>query len=150
MEEEIKIPGQPNTDMTQTNEILYGILSLLESMVAKDKEVVDDVMQISYPADGTHATLAAGVTELDYDAGTIKTPAGVVSRMSSSLRKTGKPYMQSVAMKADGNIVVQFDSHDKFPVDAAEWYQATNQEFNRIRITVTADTGFYVMSSSAA
>lgn len=143
------IPGQPNTDMTQTNEILYGILSLLEGMVAEEKEVVDDVMQISYPNDGSHATLGIGVTDLDFDAGTIIISTGAVSNMSTSLRKQGKKWMESTSLKANMDIIIQFDTHDKIALDMDERYQATNQEFNRLRITCTAATEFSGVFSSA-
>lgn len=143
------ISGQPNTDMTQTNEILYGILSLLEGMVQDEKEVVDDVMQISYPKDGSHATLGVGVTDLNFDAGTITISTGAVSNMSTSLRKMGKKWMESASMKADQDVIIQFDTHDKIAVDIDERYQSTNQEFNRLRITCTVATDFSAVFSSA-
>lgn len=146
---EIIIPGQPNTDMTQTNEILYAILSMMEVRHAKVEEVREDVMQISYPADGSHSTLGIGVTDLDFDAGTITISTGAVSTMSTSLRKQGKKWMESASMKADQDIIIQFDSHDKIAVDIDERYQATNQEFNRLRITCTVATDFSAVFSSA-
>lgn len=149
MEGEIRIPGQPNTDMTQTNEILYAILSMMEERRAKVEEVREDVMQISYPADGSHATLGIGVTDLDFDAGTITISTGVVSTMSTSLRKMGKMWMESASMKANQDVIIQFDTHDKIAVDIDERYQATNQEFNRLRITCTVATDFAAVFSSA-
>ena len=149
MEGEIRIPGQPNTDTTQTNEVLYAILSKLEEMAADERVDEHDICQLSYPRDGTKATLAAGTTDIDFDAGTIISTTGVVSRMSSSLRKRGKPFMQSIAMKGNKGFIAQLDEHDKFPVDANEWYQASNMEFSRLRITSVADTAFFVSASSA-
>ena len=150
MEGEIMIPGQPNRDMTTTNDILLNILGKLEEMMQEERVDEHDICQLSYPRDGTKATLAAGTTDIDFEAGTIISTTGAVSRMSSSLRKKGKAFMQSVAMKGNKDFVAQFDEHDKFPVDASEWWQATNMEFSRLRITSVADTAFFVSASSAA
>lgn len=141
--------GYENPDMTRTNEILYSILAMMEERHAKVEEVKEDVMQISYPNDGSHATLGIGVTDLDFDAGTIIASTGAVSKMSTSLRKQGKKWMESASLKANQDIIIQFDSHDKIAVDIDERYQATNQEFNRLRITCTVSTEFAAVFSSA-
>ena len=146
---EIRIPGQPNTDMTQTNDILYGILSMMEKRHTKVEEIKEDVWQLSYPKDGTRASLGAGVTTIDFDAGTIVDSTGAVTQMSSSLRRHGKEFMQSAALNVDHDVVIQFDQHDKIPVRAHAWYHGNQQEFTQIRITATEATTFFVTVSTA-
>ena len=147
---EIIIPGQPNTDMTQTNEILYGILSVIEERHQNIEEIKEDVWHMSYPKDGTRATLTTGTTTLDFDAGTIMTPADAVSRMSSSLRKRGKAFMQSVMVDAERDVVIQFDNEDKIYLRAAHRYVASNKEFTKLRITTTESTSCTCLASSTS
>jgi len=135
----------------QTNEILMNILAKLEEM-SEDKvedDAYENVLILSYPRDGTKATLAAGVTDLDFTAGTITATTGAVTDMSTSLRKQGKDFMESVSLKSDVNIIVQLDSHDKFAVDADERFQASNMEFSRVRITTSGTTEFSSMFSTS-
>lgn len=123
-----------------------GALVEILTLQAATKE---NVWMFAHPKDGTKATLTTGTTDLNFDAGTITTPAGVVTKMSSSLQKLQKSFMESVALRANLAIVIQFDAHDKLPVDANEWFQQDNTEFARIRVTTTASTKCIVLASSA-
>lgn len=143
------IPGQPSMDMTATNDILFSILSTLERQEEERGVEKEDIWQAAYPNDGTKGTLATGVTTLDYDAGTVMSPSDVVTAMSSSLRKQGKSFMQAVALRTSAAVILQFDGHDKFPLDANEWFQADNMEFNKLRITAAASTTCIVLASTA-
>ena len=134
---------------TQINDTLLAILSKLETDSEKVDDIIEDVWQLSYPRDGTRAVLGIGTTTIDFDAGTILDADGLVTEMSSSLRKHGKAFMQSVAMTADHDIVIQFDLHDRMPLRAHGWYHGTQQEFTRIRITTTQATSVFVAVSTS-
>lgn len=140
-----QIAGKETEICVPPVEGLGGLVDVLN----RQAEAVENVWQFAHPNDGTKATLTTGVTDLNFDAGTITTPAGVVSAMSSSLRKRKAEWMQSVALRADTDITIQFDNHDKHIVDAWEWYQSNNQEFKRLRITTTASTECLVLASTA-
>ena len=141
--------GYENPDMTRTNEILLSVLSMMEERHAGIEELKEDVWQLSYPRDGTRASLGVGTTTIDFEAGTIVDYAGAVTRMSSSLRKHGKEFMQSVALTVDHDVVIQFDQHDKIPVRAHAWYHGNQQEFTQLKITATEATALFVTVSTA-
>lgn len=134
-------------DIKPTNDILLSILSLLERQQEED-EAEKNVWQASYPNDGTQATLAAGTTVLDFEAGTVIDTAGAVTMMSSSLRRAGVESLRSASIFVDQDVVVQFDSHDKIFQEANTWMYATDNDFLRIQVTCTVNTTFQVMVSS--
>ena len=139
--------GETTIDV-QIRDVLLGILSNMESRNEEVSERREDIWNVAYPNDGSYATLTTGTTDIDFDAGTVVSPAGVVTTLSSSLRKKGKDHLQSAAIKADVGIILQFDSEDKFPVDAGEWFQANHYEFRRLRITTTVATDCIVLAST--
>ena len=149
MKGETIMPGQPNIEMTPTNEILLSILSMIEDRHDKVEELKDDIWQLSYPNDGTRASLGTGTTTIDFEAGTIVDSTGAVTRTSSSLRKHGKEFMQSVALTADHDVEIKFDQHDKIPVRAHAWYHGNQQEFTQLRIKTTEATDVFVTVSTA-
>ena len=133
----------------QIRDALLGILSNMESRNSEIDKTTEDIWQLSYPRDGTRATLGAGTTTIDFDAGTIVDSAGAVTQMSSSLRKHGKEFMQSVALTADHDVVIGFDQHDKIPVRAHAWYHGNQQEFTQLRVMTTEPTDVFVTVSTA-
>lgn len=147
MEGEIIIQEQPG--VVATNDILMNILGMLEARHAKVEERKEDVWQLSYPRDGTRASLGIGITTIDFGAGTVVDSTGAVTQMSSSLRKHGKEFMQSAALTVDHDVIIQFDQHDKVPLRAHAWYHGNQQEFTQLRITTTEATDFFVTVSTA-
>jgi len=156
---------------TRMDELLERMANTLEQIAAKETTISvppvvglgalvevlnrqaaerENVWQLSYPKDGTRATLGIGTTDLDFEAGTITDYAGTVTAMSSSLRKQGKAWMQSCILKADHDLIIRFDQHDKIPVTAYEWYRVNQQEFKRVRITTTVSTEFLITVSTAS
>ena len=140
-----QIAGKETEICVPPVEGLGGLVDVLNRQAAER----ENVWQLSYPKDGTRATLGVGTTDLDFEAGTITDYAGTVTQMSSSLRKQGKDWMQSCAMKANQDIIIRFDQHDKIPISAYEWYRVNHQEFKRVRITTTVSTEFLVTVSTA-
>lgn len=136
-------------DMKETNDILLAILLKLEAQEERATAEKEDVLQMAYPNTGAKATLAAGTTTLDFGAGTVETPAGVVSQMSTNLRKHNYRFLQSCSMTVSVDSIIQFDNEDKFPLDAHHEYEGTNQEFERVKITCTAATEFFMVVSTA-
>lgn len=140
-----QIAGKETEICVPPVEGLGGLVDVLNRQAAER----ENVWQLSYPKDGTRATLGVGTTDLDFEAGTITDYAGTVTQMSSSLRKQGKDWMQSAALNPDQDVIIQFDQHDKIPVRSNSWYLANYQEFKRLRITTTVSTAFFATVSTA-
>lgn len=128
-------------------DILFSILKAIEH--GQEEPAVKDVLQLAYPNDGTRATLASGTTDLDFEAGTVMIADGTVSKMSSSLRKTGLKAMQSASIFVDQDSIIQFDAHDRMFLLANTWMHVNHYEFSRLRVTCTVNTTFQCMTSSA-
>jgi len=134
-----EITGYENPDMTRTNEILLNLASIMEGRADEREDRMEDIWQLSYPRDGSRATITKGTSIIDFEA----------AQMSSSLRKHGKEFMQSVALTADHDVVIKFDQHDMIPVRAHAWYHGNQQEFTQLRITATEATDVFVTVSTA-
>ena len=111
-----------------------------------EKRYIDDneIIFFSYPRDGTRASTTAGKTVLNYRHGTIKTPDGTVSKMSSSLQLQKKDHLRSVAINCDHDIVIQLDDKDMSPVRADTWHVMTFQQFQELTIATTQTTNIFV------
>ena len=129
---------------THTAELLSKLVELAEY----DHKKTYETWFFSYPRDGTRATLSAGMTVLDFDAGTIKAPDGTITDMSTSLRRMHHDYMRSVAINTNKDIVIQLDDKDKIPVRANNWFIETYQSFTRVKITTTASTEAFLHAST--
>jgi len=104
---------------------------------------------ISYPNDGTRATLGTGTSIIDFRSGTIKSPSSVVTGLSNSLSNQGLEFMRSVVINADQAIVIQLDSEDKTPVRAGAWVVQQDVLFEKLSITTTMSTSVFVSASTA-
>lgn len=111
-----------------------------------------DAIYFSYPFDGKSVTISilAGITELNYAAGTIKTihtdgTESSVTKMRHSLQTEGKEFLHSIHFSGDQDIFIQFDSGDKIPVSSNEPFKSTNQQFKTIQITCTTTTKILVV-----
>ena len=136
MDKDVCVPG----DRT-----LKDIYDLMEYHHGKAYEI----FFLSYPNDGTRATFGVGTTLLDFEAGTVKTAAGVVSKMSNSLKQQHKDFMRSFVINSDQDLIVQLDGNNKVPVRADVWAKMTYQRFTKVYVTATvAATGFVHASTT--
>ncbi len=108
----------------------------------------EDPFILAYPNDGTYATLATGTTTINFKTGTVKSPAGAISNLSSSLDLAKKDFMRSVVVDADRAVVIQLDSRDKAPAKAGSFSVLEDTEFEKLYITTTEDTLVYVAAST--
>ena len=122
------------------NRTLRGLYSLF----AKEFIRGYDIFFLTYPNNGTRATFSAGTTELDFAAGTIKTPDGTVDKMSTNLREQKKDFMRSFAINCDQEVVVQLDDDDKTPIRANTWGKMTYQQYTKAFVTATVSTTGYI------
>lgn len=107
-----------------------------------------DPFILAYPFDGTYATFAAGTTTINFKTGTVKSPAGAITNLSSSLDLAKKDFMRSVVVDADRAVVIQLDSRDKAPAKAGSFSVLEDTEFEKLYITATEDTTIYVAAST--
>lgn len=108
----------------------------------------EDPFILAYPFDGTYATFATGTTTINFKTGTVKSPAGVITSLSSSLDLAKKDFMRSVVVDADRAVVIQLDSRDKAPAKAGSFSVLEDTEFEKLYITTTEDTTVYVAAST--
>ncbi len=108
----------------------------------------EDPFILAYPNDGTYATIGAGMTTINFKTGTVKSPAGVIADLSSSLDLAKKDFMRSVVVDADRAVVIQLDSRDKAPAKAGSFSVLEDTEFEKLYITATEDTTIYVAAST--
>ena len=120
------------------------LLTLAEYNAKKDYEIEF----FTYPYDGTRATLSAGTTTIDFAQGTIRSPSGAITKLSSDLGKKKKDFLRSVTVNANEDIVVQLDENNKIPVRANNWFTETYQQFTRVKITTTTSTDVFVLAST--
>lgn len=104
---------------------------------------------LSYPFDGTRASIEAGTTIFNFNSGTVKSPAGVISHMSTSLSKKGLEFMRSLVVNTDMAVVVQVGNGDKVPIRAGAWLLEEEVVFDKVFITATATTNIFVSASTA-
>lgn len=107
-----------------------------------------DPFILAYPFDGTYATFAEGTTTINFKTGTVKSPAGAITNLSSSLDLAKKDFMHSVVVDADRAVVIQLDSRDKAPAKAGSFSVLEDTEFEKLYITTTEDTTIYVAAST--
>ena len=154
---------------TRMDEQLEAMIPLLKSMATKElvvnfperqdgaislrdiydllKETRDASLEIffmTYPNDGTRATFAVGTTILNFEQGTVETPDGTISNMSSSLMKKNKDFMRSFAINCNRDVVVRLDNDDQTPIRANVWGKMTFQQYTKARITTVVSTTGYV------
>lgn len=154
--------------LSQRDELLAQIIPTLQQI--RDKELIlpssqplaelleiqkyqhkknYEIFYITHPNDGTRATLTAGTTVLDFRHGTVKTAAGVVTKMSTSLELQKKDTMRSFAVNADKDIVVQLGEDDKVPVRTGTWFVMAYQQFEKVWITCTESAEILVAASTS-
>lgn len=110
--------------------------------------LTEDPFILAYPFDGTYATFAEGTTTINFKTGTVKSPAGAITNLSSSLDLAKKDFMRSVVVDADRAVVIQLDSRDKAPAKAGSFSVLEDTEFEKLYITTTEDTTIYVAAST--
>ncbi len=138
----VEIPALPDP-------LPVDIVNPLPIPVTFDAAISEDPFILAYPFDGTRATIAAGTTTINFKTGTVKSPAGVITNLSSSLDLAKKDFMHSVIVDADSAVVLQLDSRDKIPAAAGSFSILEDAEFEKLYITATADTVLYVAASTA-
>ena len=89
----------------ETNDILFAILQALE-LRGEEEKVDDDVWLFSYPKDGSRASLGSGTHTIDFGQGTIEDESGTITKMSTSLDRMGKKWMESAIISVDEDVVV--------------------------------------------
>lgn len=117
---------------------------LFELQKAREEREIEIVF-FTYPPEGTTATLAVGTTILDFEAGTVTTPAGVVSDMKHSLQSEDKPFLRSFFVNTNKAVTIQLDAKDKIYVEEEKDVVGTYQQFKRMRITTTESTALFVL-----
>lgn len=137
--------------MEDTETIENILMDILAKLDEKDDvhEQKQDVWTFSYPNTGSRGAIAVGSTILDFDAGTVMDAAESVTSMSSSLRKRGKPFMQSLAINVSADSTLRFDGEDKITLEAGKWYAVSEMEFTRIRVTVATVATMVVIASTS-
>ena len=116
-----------------------GVAKLVK--MAKEEQVrTKKIVFFTYPYDGTQVTLAAGITEIDFKAGTVKDTSGTVANLQHSLRSEAKDFLRSLYINTDKSIKVQLDSGDVIFCDEEKDLQATYMEFTKVKITTTETT----------
>ena len=118
-------------------------LQRLLDVAVKTYNLDNEIIYFSYPNDGTRSEISTGRTILNYRHGTIKDTSGTITRMSSSLTEQDKPFLRSLAINADKDIVIQLDANDKSPVRADTWHVMTFQQFEQLEITTTETTNIF-------
>ena len=108
----------------------------------------EDPFILAYPNDGTYATIASGTTTINFKTGTVKSPDGVITTLSSSLDLAKKDFMKSVVVDADRAVIIQLDSRDKAPAKAGSFSVLEDTNFEKLYITASADTEIYVAAST--
>lgn len=109
--------------------------------MAKEEQVrTKKIIFFTYPYDGTQVTLAAGTTEIDFKAGTVKDTSGAVTNLQHSLNSEAKDFLRSLYINTDKAIKVQLDTGDVIFCDAEKDLQATYMEFTKCKITTTETT----------
>ena len=116
-----------------------GVSSLVT--LAKEKQARElRIVFFTYPYDGTQVTLSAGITEIDFQAGTVKDTSGAVTNLQHSLNSEAKDFLRSLYVNTDKPIKVQLDSGDIIFCDAEKDLQATYMEFTKLKITTVETT----------
>ena len=124
-----------------------GIAKMVEVTSAREERDLNIVFW-TYPYTGATATLAAGVTTLNFEAGTIMDTSGTVTNMQHSLHSEGKDFLRSLYVNSDKAIKIQMDDSDQIFVDDAKDFQGTYFQFKRVRITCTENTNVFVLACS--
>ena len=130
---------------TNVDDILRKILAHLEGTKYTTTKQDLKVIYFSYPRDGTLATLQAGITTLDFKAGTIKDTNDIITKMNHSLRSEGREWLRSFFINSNKAIIIQPDSYDMIPVGKGKDVIGTHQEFTTLRITCTEATKIFVV-----
>ena len=116
-----------------------GVSSLVT--LAKEKQARElRIVFFTYPYDGTQVALSAGITEIDFQSGTVKDTSGAVTNLQHSLNSEAKDFLRSLYVNTDKPIKVQLDSGDIIFCDAEKDLQATYMEFTKLKITTTETT----------
>ena len=131
--------GGINVQLQDDGASIQDILNLMEYQAEKNYEI----QFFTYPNTGEVATLGTGDTLLDFQAGTIKDYAGVVTKMSNSLARLQIDFLRSIAINSNKNVIVQLDSKDKIRVKADNWFVGTYQQFTKVIITCTEETELF-------
>lgn len=148
-------------NLTSTDEILREILIELSGRshptggiskmveITSEREERDmDIVFWTYPYTGATATCAAGVTTLNFEAGTIVDTSGTVTNMQHSLHSEGKEFLRSLYVNSDKAIKIQMDTSDQIFVDDAKDFQGTYFQFKQVKITCTENTEVFVLACS--
>ena len=116
-----------------------GVSELVK--IAREEQVrTKKIVFFTYPYDGTQTTLAAGTTEIDFKAGTVKDTSGTVINLQHSLRSEAKDFLRSLYINTNKAIKIQLDSGDVIFCDEEKDLQATYMEFTKCKIITTEDT----------
>ena len=107
-----------------------------------------EIVTFTYPPEGTQATLTTGTTILDFEAGTVTSPAGVVTNMKHSLQSEGKKLLRSFYINKNKAVIIQLDTKDKIYAEVEKDVIGTYQQFKRMRITTTEPTTLFVRCST--
>ena len=125
---------------TSIDDLLVELLERIGGVTEEDTHF------FSYPNDGTRATITVGTTKLDFMAGTVMTPAGVVADLGNSLRARGREYCRSLSLQADRDIIIQIGTKSKIPVFAGTWFKVAHLRFTDINIIAAEDTRMFVIA----
>ena len=125
---------------TSIDDLLVELLERIGGVTEEDTHF------FSYPNDGTRATITAGTTKLDFMAGTVMTPAGVVTNLGNSLRARGREYCRSLSLQADRDIIIQIGTKSKIPVFAGTWFKVAHLRFTDVKIVAAEDTRIFVIA----
>ena len=136
---------EPNEHWADRYTSIDDLLARLIEQVAQLTEAIapgttEEVHFFTYPKNGSKAALTAGKTVIDFEAGTVMSPAGEVSDLGTSLRMKQSDFCRSLYVTADQDIVIQIDNKDKIPVSGGLSFKATFLNFQRVKIITTAVT----------
>lgn len=121
--------------------VLKALLDIQKHREERELEIVF----FTYPPEGEKATLGVGTTLIDFEAGTVTTPAGVVSSLKHSLQSEGKTFLRSFYVNTDKTVKIQVDAKDMIHAEEEKDVVGTYQQFKTMRIMCTEDTETFVL-----
>lgn len=123
-------------------------MSLLSQLLQLEKNRTERELEIvfyAYPATGAKATLAPGITKLDFGAGTITDINDITTDMKHSLDSDEKDWLRSIFIDTDKPVVIQLDGSDMIPVDEEKDLNFPYQQFREVKIITTENTRVFVL-----
>jgi len=126
----------------RNGDTLEAILNLVKENLPPERPYL-----FQYPDDGTYDWITTGWTTVDFQAGTVTTPAGAVTRIQKALPAHSHGVCRSLMFDCDSEAIVQLDNNDKFPVYSG--LVLKDVEFRVVRIYVPQTANMFIAASTS-